>query len=191
MSAKRDAEATRQQILDALKEMVASGGYFTKFTLSAVAKAAGVSKGGLLHHFPSKKALMRGLTEHLLEGFEERLHAELERQGANDVPGRWARAYVGAMLGNRASSEAHLSASLLAFVGLREEAKALAKAQFDYWQELAAQDGLPRVDASLVLLATNGILYTEILNQGRIEPTLRQQLIDRLIQMTCEPRRAD
>ena len=34
-------------------------------TLDAVAAAAGVSKGGLLYHFPSKDALVDGLAEHL------------------------------------------------------------------------------------------------------------------------------
>ena len=36
-------------------------------TLEKVAAEAGLSKGGLLHHYPSKDALLQGLLDHLLE----------------------------------------------------------------------------------------------------------------------------
>ena len=36
-------------------------------TLDAVAKKAGVSKGGLLYHFANKKALLRGMVDYLIE----------------------------------------------------------------------------------------------------------------------------
>ncbi|MBA58032.1 MAG: hypothetical protein CMQ40_02550 [Gammaproteobacteria bacterium] len=36
-------------------------------TLDAVAKKAGVSKGGLLYHFENKKALLKGMVDYLIE----------------------------------------------------------------------------------------------------------------------------
>ena len=38
-----------------------------RLTLEKVAAEAGVSKGGLLYHYPSKDALLQGLLDHLLE----------------------------------------------------------------------------------------------------------------------------
>ncbi len=44
-------------------------------SLDAVAKAAQVSKGGLLYHFPSKEALATGLVERTLHLAEQDLAA--------------------------------------------------------------------------------------------------------------------
>jgi len=63
-----------------------------RLTLDAVAREAGLSKGGLLYHFPSKNALIAGMTATLLEDFEGEVR---RRSGADDEePGRWLRAYV-------------------------------------------------------------------------------------------------
>ena len=46
-----------------------------RFSLDAVARHAGVSKGGLLYNFPTKAKLMQGLVEDYLGEFEEALDA--------------------------------------------------------------------------------------------------------------------
>ena len=45
----------RDRILEAAERVVAEVGA-ARLTLDVVAQAAGVSKGGLLYHFPSKRA---------------------------------------------------------------------------------------------------------------------------------------
>jgi AcrR family transcriptional regulator len=57
-------------------------------TLSAVAERAGVSKGGLLYHFSTKEALIRGLIERLVSDFDELVAAQDERS--------YTRAYLAA-----------------------------------------------------------------------------------------------
>lgn len=52
--------SAREQILDAYERLLIEQGERAA-TLTAVADAAGVSKGGLLYHFPSKDALVEGL----------------------------------------------------------------------------------------------------------------------------------
>jgi len=56
--------SARERILDAFVDVLVSGSARSA-TLEAVAAAAGVSKGGLLYHFPSKDALSAGLAERL------------------------------------------------------------------------------------------------------------------------------
>lgn len=51
-------------MLDAFELLVVDGGERAA-TFDAVAAAAGVSKGGLLYHFPSREALVDGLIERL------------------------------------------------------------------------------------------------------------------------------
>ncbi|MGK8520200.1 TetR/AcrR family transcriptional regulator [Nocardia asteroides] len=57
--------ATRVRILDAAADLLAEQGYRALSTLS-VQRAAGVSRGALLHHFPTIGALIPELVGHLV-----------------------------------------------------------------------------------------------------------------------------
>jgi len=63
-----------------------------KTTIDEVAREAGVSKGGVLHHFPSKEAIVIGLVGRLIEKFE----ADVSALQALDpeVRGSFTRAYL-------------------------------------------------------------------------------------------------
>ncbi len=58
----------RDRVLAAAARHVREHGPAT-LTLDAAAEAAGVSKGGLLYHFPSKHALVAALIDGALDGF--------------------------------------------------------------------------------------------------------------------------
>lgn len=70
------SDATRDSLLDAAKRVMQRDGA-GNLTLDAVAKEAGVSKGGLLYHFPSKGDLLRGLVvkggDHMRRDLEEQM----------------------------------------------------------------------------------------------------------------------
>ena len=53
----------RQQILDTAFTLFAESGYRAT-SVSAVAATVGISEQGVLHHFPSKEALVRAVLEH-------------------------------------------------------------------------------------------------------------------------------
>ncbi|GAA1672352.1 TetR/AcrR family transcriptional regulator [Fodinicola feengrottensis] len=55
---------TRDRILDAFVDQLIEHGIAT-VTIEKVAERAGVSKGGLLYHFPAKPALVEGLADRL------------------------------------------------------------------------------------------------------------------------------
>ncbi|MEU4559390.1 TetR/AcrR family transcriptional regulator [Actinoplanes sp. NPDC023936] len=65
-----DRSPTQDRILDAAEAVFASKGY-RGGALNDVALAAGYTRAGLLHHFPSKEALLLAI----LERRDERLHA--------------------------------------------------------------------------------------------------------------------
>ncbi len=73
---KRGSISTREAILRAADRVVVDWGV-SGMTLEAVAREAGVSKGGLLYHFRSKEALIGGMIGRLIEGFEAVLGREL------------------------------------------------------------------------------------------------------------------
>lgn len=88
---KKQPEQVRAQLIDNAKRLALQGG-LAAVSVEAVATAAGVTKGGLFHHFPSKQALIDAVFQHLLEEFEADLQA---RMAADPEPcGRFTRAYV-------------------------------------------------------------------------------------------------
>ncbi|MDO5619949.1 MAG: TetR/AcrR family transcriptional regulator [Paracoccus sp. (in: a-proteobacteria)] len=70
----RDPRQTRLRILTAAETLTRTQGA-RAVSLEAVAEQAGISKGGLLYHFPSKEALMQGLVQHYLDQAVARLDA--------------------------------------------------------------------------------------------------------------------
>ena len=64
----------REALLDAGLELIRQGG---SLSLESAARAGGVSKPGLMYHFPSKEALVGALVDHLMHSYERELEALL------------------------------------------------------------------------------------------------------------------
>jgi AcrR family transcriptional regulator len=82
---------TLDALLDAAEEVVSAEG-ITGLTLDAVAARADVSKGGLLHHFPSKDALVRAMIERIVASWRAMFLAAVD--AAVPGPGRTTRALL-------------------------------------------------------------------------------------------------
>lgn len=92
---KKQPDAVKRSLLDATISLALSEGV-SGVTVQAVAAAAGVTKGGLFHHFPSKQALIEGVYLDLMDKLDTEID---ERMARDDEPmGRFTRAYVEAML---------------------------------------------------------------------------------------------
>lgn len=70
---------TRQKILEAAAEISRESGP-GNLSLDAVAARAGVSKGGLLYHFPSKTALLKAVVESFVASFDAELGRRREEK---------------------------------------------------------------------------------------------------------------
>lgn len=82
---KAEAELTRQQIIDAAREVFAHKGV-SRSTIDHVAKAAGVTRGAVYWHFENKEALFHAMREQvmlpLLDQFDDTLFGD---QGADPL----------------------------------------------------------------------------------------------------------
>lgn len=168
------ARATRENILHAAAQIVTAQGVAT-LTLEAVAHTAGVSKGGLLYHFPSKDALIGGMIEALLDEFEQELALHLQSEPDLAAPGAWLRAYTATWFATD-SADVTASAGLLAAVATNPQLLAPARARFAQWQERATHDGVDPALATLIRLALDGLLLADMLQLAPPEAGLRQQL---------------
>ena len=75
--AKRSSETTtargqarREALIDVALRAFAAHGY-RGASIGAIAREAGISEAGLLHHFPSKRKLLFGVLEHLSAKFRQ------------------------------------------------------------------------------------------------------------------------
>lgn len=64
-------------------------------SVQAVSFAAGVTKGGFFHHFPSKQALLEGMVAWLLEAIDSHIEAAIALDP--EPHGCFTRAYVGSV----------------------------------------------------------------------------------------------
>lgn len=86
---------TRQKILEAAAEISRESGP-GNLSLEAVAARAGVSKGGLLYHFPSKTALLKAVVESFVISFDEELarRKEAKAGGADAMLAAYLELFV-------------------------------------------------------------------------------------------------
>lgn len=87
----KQPELVRTTIVSATLDLLVDEG-LQAITLDSVARQAGVSKGGLQHHFRSKAALIDGLFEFLCAEFETQFTELLAQE--DNKPGKHARAYI-------------------------------------------------------------------------------------------------
>lgn len=68
------SDSSRPQILTSALALLAEGG---TVSLESAARSAGLSKPGLMYHFPTKQALMLGLVDHVVEAWQLELSSRL------------------------------------------------------------------------------------------------------------------
>ncbi|MFN8528072.1 MAG: TetR/AcrR family transcriptional regulator [Anaerolineae bacterium] len=153
--------STRERILAAAVQVILEKGT-ERLTLDATAQTAGVSKGGLLYHFASKDALIEGLLHWLLDGFNQQLKAELEREP--EAPGRWLRAYIRATFADPDSPPKELVTMLLGGLASESALAKIVRDAFASWRDYSLQDGLPPARATLIRHAVDAFWMEGILH---------------------------
>ncbi|KAA2250941.1 TetR/AcrR family transcriptional regulator [Solihabitans fulvus] len=143
----------RDRILDTTEELLVREGV-NAIRLDAVAAKAGVSKGGLLHHFGTRQALIEGVVLRLVDAFEAYLPPR------SSPPGAFTRAWLDATIpatdvpadgqGDR------VAVALLAALSGGPEMLTLLRGHYLVWQDRLANDGLDPAAATLVRLAVDG-----------------------------------
>lgn len=177
-----NTSSTRQNILQAAYQFVQREGG-DRLTLDAVAHEAGLSKGGLLYHFPTKDALIGGMVAYLVDQFQ----GNLDRAYAEEVPGAgsWLRAYIRASY-NSPDEEIDGATALLAAVANNPSLLEPLRAQYASWQARTEHDGVPAARATIIRLALDGLWFADLLDLAPPTGALREQLITELLTLTHE-----
>lgn len=172
------------RLLNSAEQVVGRDGV-GNLTLEAVARHAGVSKGGLLYHFPSKSALIIAVVQRLAERFDR----EQTRTVAGDFqgPGAFARAYLTIRAEPPDPQEEPIHTALLAAAGTDQHYLDPFRERFAAWQDQLETDGIDQATATIVRLATDGLCLCTLLNLAVPTGELRRKVIDKLLKMTTPP----
>jgi AcrR family transcriptional regulator len=174
----------RDRILEAAERVVAEVGA-ARLTLEVVAQAAGVSKGGLLYHFPSKESLLSALAQRYVDNMEHCIEAAKIGLG-HGVVGRDLKACIVGILGSDPRSKA-MGAALLATAAndltlLEVIRECIAKCT----RELAQDSALHFPRAAVISLAIDGLMMRESLRISAFTDQQREQIVNELIQIADE-----
>jgi AcrR family transcriptional regulator len=159
---------TRAKLLDAASTVIRRDGP-QALTLDAVAAEAGVSKGGLLYHFKSKRELLDALVARWMDDFQRDIDA---------APGSFPERYVRASDGAKAE-EAGLLAALVADPGVL----AAVRDRHAAWQDRIATEGGDPVDATVARLAADGLWLADLLGIAPPGGELRARVLARLLEL--------
>jgi AcrR family transcriptional regulator len=167
---------TRERILVALRDLLSRGGTGA-VTLESVAAAAGVSKGGLLYHFPSKSALYLGL----LAAVRDRVVDDMEKASAAVGAGR---AYLQYAI-PADDAEGGFFTPLIAAVRTGPDTDAqcaeLLADIFRAWEAPMRAAVHDPVQAELLRLVGNGVYLSAIAGLPPTPPTVLAEIFDRLL----------
>lgn len=174
---KKDPAQVRRQLLDQAARLSLQDG-LAAMSLQGVASAAGVTKGGLLHHFPSKQALV----EAMFTDFLATLDREIDGLIAADdqAHGCFSRAYVEAMFRQgdvgMNSPCAVLGIAMLTDPGLRALWARWLAARLDRHRQTDGAAGL-----DIIRYAADGVWLADFME---VRPANRADLRNRLIRAT-------
>ena len=152
-------------------------------TLDAVAARAGVSKGGLLHHFPTKMALLEAMVKRQID-----IHEKARQKICDELPegpSRPVRAFVLSVL-NRDRGHDSLGASLFAAVAhnprLNEPVRNIVR---EIYTEFASS-GMKFEKAAIIALAVDALWLQEMLSVSPFDEQQKKKIVDELLRILDE-----
>lgn len=175
---RRAPEATRAEIIDMAIEVAADQGAMG-LTLDAVVSRLPFSKGALLHHFPTKLALLEGVIDHLAG----QMTAQVLEEAARDPNpyGRNARAYLRATV-NDPVTERDVSIGRAALVACAVEPGLIVRwrAAMRTLAEDDPVDPAGKDDALMLRLIADGLWMTDLFGTHEVSPEQRRALLSLL-----------
>ena len=165
---------TRRRLLDAAAAVVRRDGA-QALTLEAVAAEAGVSKGGLLYHFASKRELLDAMLAGWLEEFAAEIEAAQEGRS-------FAHGYVRASdMSGWAASERATEFGLLAAMVDQPSTLGRVRERYAAWQEQLATEAADPVQATVARLAADGLWLNDLLGLAPPAGELRERVMARML----------
>lgn len=178
---KKQPELVRRALIDHAARLATECG-LQAVTVQAVADAAGVTKGGLFHHFPSKQTLIEAVLKDQLDKFDAMIETTLAAD--DDSYGCFTRAYVIANLSMTEYAPA-LESTCIALL-----TDPVARIHWSDWlrtrlERHHATDAAPELE--IVRYAADGVWLADLQQVPADLRIPRDQLRAKLVALTMRP----
>jgi AcrR family transcriptional regulator len=176
---KKQPELVRRALLDEAARITLEQG-LSKVTFQAVADAVGVTKGGVMHHFATKDALILEVFYDAMAKFEAEVNAAMAKDPVSY--GSFTRAYIDATisLGEKGQAEFNSQATLyVLMLGDRMLRERWAEWSNEQLKKYAATDNSETL--CMVRLVADGIWLSDF---SGIDIPDKASIRERLINMT-------
>lgn len=173
---KKQPELVRESLLQATRDLTIENGW-GNFSLDTIAKKAGVSKGGLMHHFPNKQVLLDALGDQMMAFLDNHIREAMEQDP--DPEGRFIRAYLSiSLLPEDAPQKKLMIAACL--TGPHDER---THQRWHDWIESKMTNSRRYVRDMIVKYAADG-LWFDAMHCVKLPANMRSAIIQRLIEIT-------
>ena len=171
---KPTSQSVRDALLDAAEVVVGRDG-IANLALDAVAAQAGLSKGGLLHHFPNKDRLVEAMVERSADGFR-RCYTEAY-EATPEGPARMVRAILDNCFSKK-WTERLRSGSAAVFAALAHNPTLIGpmRAACTELRRRVAADQLPPGVGEAIIAATDGLWFNWVLGLASVDEALVAQV---------------
>jgi len=173
----------RERILDAAELLVAGQGA-SNLTLDAVAQAAGVSKGGLLYHFPNKEALLAAMIERHCDELDANYARELETLPPDKTSSRLKASILGAL--KRPTGREGVGAPLLAAAANNPALLDGARARYAEHVAQVTASGSCFARSAVIMLAIDGLMLGEIWRLTPFTEDQRELIVQEMLRLADE-----
>lgn len=165
----------RDRVLDAAEAVVVRQG-IANLTLEAVAADAGLSKGGLLHHFPNKDHLIKAMVDRCADHW--RLCMREAHESIPEGPGRMARALLSHLADQESWTEQCQRGSCAVFAALAQNPALIEpmRAVYGEMRVRLADDGLPPGIGETIIAAMDGLWLYRVLGLTTVNKELMDQI---------------
>jgi AcrR family transcriptional regulator len=178
------SERSRAAAIQAALAIIARDGP-GRLTLDAIARESGISKGGVMHHFRTKEAVVTALLEHLTERFGKFTQDYLAEIGP-DGPGAFLEAQIATLRESLATPHSAFLAILGAVAENPELLSINREAEAEALKAVKAEAADPDL-AVLRWMAARGLHITTLLGTCPLSDEERDRLFDRLIDDARSP----
>ncbi|MDQ0138083.1 AcrR family transcriptional regulator [Neorhizobium galegae] len=146
--------SARQDLLDVAMELIMEGGV-EALTFEGLAARSGLSKGGILYHFPNREELNRAVRHHVREKYRAARFEATE--SLPETPSKALKGWAIAALHNRSKLDAVSAKIMTSGLWDREEGLEHHRERF---QTISKDVGFER--SALVYLATEGLWFLDL-----------------------------
>jgi len=162
-------ESKKELLLDAAEKILETQSY-ENLSLDRIAEVSGVSKGGLLYHFPTKEAVLAALVERLIKRFDDEFEKLMQKRGAN---------YKSISLAVNTDPKMILSArGLMAAISYNPGLLDPLRRAYQKWDQTLFEQFIDSQEAWKFRLFFDGLFFCALLNLPQPSKKELQQIVE-------------